>query len=294
MLLAAACVAAAGTARAQLLPSGTGYFQNRYVLNPAFAGFTRQLTVNAAYRREQANIDQGPTSQYVTADYGLTNSVGVGVNAYNEKAGVLKNTNVMATYAYHISFSESRKLHLGLSAGVRNERIDYGAVNGEQDDATLTSFNSRGVQFDADFGAAYTDGGLTIQAAAPGLVTNFKSSTSSWVNKPVFFAAASYKVKISEDGEGIWLQPMAMFRQVKGYDNLVDAGAQCSFLEERMYVFGMYQSSKSFMAGAGAGIIKDVITINAVYNTRVNALKGYSGGNFEIGFTLKPGHLAKH
>jgi len=64
--------------RAQLASFGSSYFQNRYLLNPVWpAG-------NPSYyqwrlQKEQLSFAESPTSQYLTADYGLTDIGSLGL-----------------------------------------------------------------------------------------------------------------------------------------------------------------------------------------------------------------------
>ena len=267
-----------GQVAAQLDPFGAGYFQNQYLLNPAMSGLGKKLDVNLGYRRQWNSIPGSPVNQYITADHGFNNKVGAGLNLYNDKAGVFFTTRAMGTYSYHITVNQDRKVHLGLSAGIVNRRIDNSSLNGEPDDPLLATGSK--TRFDADFGAAYTDKKLTVQAAFSNMVTFFEKTETDAVDKPIFFAAASYKLSLTGAND-VLVEPKLAFRAVKGYDNIIDAGANV-FFGKNLNVFGIYHTSKNATIGLGLHFMNRLI-ITAVYTTATKDIKTYTGGNLEFG-----------
>src|SRR5690606_37511797 len=90
------------TAKAQLYPLGSLYYQNEYIGNPAMAGVEEGLKLNGIIRKQWTNIPGSPLYQSLTATYHHKERVGLGMNFYNESAGLLKRTRLTATYAYHL------------------------------------------------------------------------------------------------------------------------------------------------------------------------------------------------
>lgn len=286
-LLAGSLFMAKQGAAQHLNPFGASYFQNQYLANPALAGSQAGFLGNVGYRKESSDIPNSPNNEYLTAEYGF-DKVGVGLNVFNDKAGVLRSTRVVGTYAYHIELTPKQHLSIGLSAGVWNQRIDESAVNGEIDDASLGSFNNRKMKFDADFGVAYSYGGLTVQGAFPNLVTYFRKEEDEIIDRSTFFAAASYKLRFGSDESTIRLEPKVAYRGVKGYDNIVDVGAHVSFMDDLFSFFTMYHTSKSATFGAGL-TIKKQIGVMVAYTTNTSELKQYSSGDFELGVRFSLG-----
>ncbi|MBS1566225.1 MAG: PorP/SprF family type IX secretion system membrane protein [Bacteroidetes bacterium] len=293
LVLVITLIGCMATAHAQLLPFGNGYYKDRYLLNPAMCGTEHGLVLNAAYRKEQMSFSESPTGQYLTAAYGLSDKLGVGLKAEVNQSGPLTHLNVMGTYSYHLILTEKKKIYMGLSLGVTNNHLGISKTNGEADDPSLLSYNAKGTQVDADFGVAYTDGALLVQAAAPGLVSQFKKDYRDWVNKPLVFAAVSYKAKLSEEAEGIYAEPMVAFRAIKGFDNIIDGGANFTFLDDRLNIMAVYHSSKSISAGAGLQVFDKAVTISAIYHSTPSALKTFSSGGIEIAVSASLGNLFK-
>lgn len=270
----------ASTAKAQLNPLSSQYFLNQYQANPAFAGMMDGLNVNLNYRKQWSNIPGSPSTQSITADYKM-NKVGLGINVYNEKAGSLQRTKAVATYAYHLPLNnDNQKLNFGASVGIMNERVDYSDVNGDATDPSIAQFNNKGSLFDGDFGVSYTSNKLNIEAAIPNIRSFIKQEDDNIVDRSQFYAAASYRITTGTGANALSIEPKVAFRGIKGYDNIVDAGANFNFAE-KVFVMGMYHSSKSASFGAGFNY-KNSLAFMGFYTTETAALQGSANGTFEI------------
>lgn len=269
----------------QVDPLGPQYFQNQYLGNPAFAGIDTGLHLNAAYRKQFRDDPGVPVTMAVTADYAAGKRVGVGLSFYNDKAGLLSNTRVAATYAYHLPLTAAgtQQLHFGLSVGFRTEYIDRKGVNGDATDPSIGRFNRRDNYFDGDFGVAYTGSGLSLQASLPNMVGYFKSDNKTQVNSATFYTAAGYKIAIGSQLTSI--EPKVCFRGVRGFDNIIDMGANIAFLDNQANVYGMYHTSKNFTVGAGYNIAHTV-GILLSYSSQTAGLSNYLSGNFTLGIKV--------
>jgi type IX secretion system PorP/SprF family membrane protein len=269
---------------AQLNPLGAQYYNNQYLANPAFAGQTQGLKLNGAYRKLWAGIPGAPTTQSITADYGFT-KVGVGINVNNETAGLLKYTRALASYAYHIPFNkEGTRLSFGLSLGLLSQRVDRDEINGNPDDITVGEYGDRNY-FDGDFGAAFTTGGLTLQAAVPNLKSFFKKDDIKTADVVTFFSAASYRIPLNN---GMELEPKIAYRGVKGFDNLFDVGTQFALADKKFMLMGFYHSNESATFGFGVDLKKRYL-LSGMYTTQTAPLGGHTNGSFEINLRVALG-----
>ena len=272
-----------GETKAQLNPLGGIYFQNRYQANPALAGSDSGLTVNLGYRKQWNSIPGAPKTQALTATYGLNEKVGLGLNVYNDEAGLMRRTKVMGSYAYHLPVgAEEQKLSFGLSLGFMNERVGYEDMVGDPNDQNVNRFNQRETFIDGDFGAAYRSNKLTVQAAIPNLKNFFGTDdNANTVDHSLFYTALSYKFYFEQYLDGLGIEPLAAFRGVKGFDNIGDFGANLTFANNAVSLSGMYHTSKSATIGMGVNFRKS-ISILGIYTTETSALSGYTKGNFEV------------
>lgn len=286
-LTALASITLTQQASAQLTPLGAQYFNNQYLGNPALAGADQGFKMNAAYRQQWSKIQGAPELQNLSAEYGF-NKVGLGLNILNDKAGLERQTRVVGTYAYHLMVTEGKTLHFGVSFGFMNQRLDEEALYGDGNDVLVGDYNGRKTYIDGDFGAAFTSGGLNIQAALPNLKTFFKKDNIKVADVATFYSAVSYKIPLSEGGEGMGVEPKVAFRGVKGFDHIWDAGAEFTLANRQVMLMGMYHSSESATFGLGMNY-KQKYLIGGMYTTQTSPLSGYTNGTFELNLRVSIG-----
>ncbi|MBB5619966.1 type IX secretion system PorP/SprF family membrane protein [Pedobacter cryoconitis] len=288
-LFAGTTVLFLNTAKGQILPLNAQYFQNKYFANPSMAGINSGLNINASLRKQWSNIPGAPLTQGITLDQQL-DKVGLGVNVYNEKAGGIQITKAVATFAYHLPVNgKDQQLNFGVSFGTSRERFDRGSIqNSDGNDPSIARFNDRGYYFDGDFGASYTSNGINVEATLPNMRSVLRKDDTNYADKPTFYTAISYKLAFGSGLDGINLEPKAVYRGIKNYKNLWDAGVNANFADDKLSVMGMYHSTENATVGFGINYLKSLY-IMAYYNTATSALKGYTGGDFEINLRFNIG-----
>jgi type IX secretion system PorP/SprF family membrane protein len=267
-------------------PSGTIFFQNQYLGNAAMAGIDSGLHLNAAHRRQwQNSIDGAPVSTFFTADINTGNRGGVGLNVMADAAGLLKRTRLALSYAYHMPLSATRNqvLHFGMSLSFDFQRMDMSKVDGDITDPALMGYNARDNYFGGDFGMAYTDDHWTIQSALPNIRAVFTGVNRGINGGTLVYSAASYKFK--NEGTVNAVEPKITYRAIRGYDDIIDAGVNVSFLDNVANIMAVYHTSKSLTAGIGVNI-KKLATIQLMYTTQTGGIKTYVDGGYEIGATV--------
>ena len=269
------------TAKAQLNPVTAQYYTNQYIANPALAGFAQGLTLNGAYRSLFNNIPGAPVDQNLTGEYGFS-KVGVGLNLSNETAGLLRQTRLVATYAYHLSLDgDSKKLHFGISGGFMSQRLEGSDVVGNVADPLIGQYNARKTYIDGDFGIAYTSEKINLQLALPNLKTFFKRDELKVADVTTFYSSLSYKFNIGKGISGITAEPKVAFRGVRDFDNLWDAGVQVAVLNEQVFFTGLYHSTENATLGLGMNFRKKYL-ISGLYTTQTSDLGAYTNGSFEL------------
>ena len=287
LLIATILMFGANSSYAQLNPLGAVYYQNQYLANPAMAGTDTSLNVSLSYRMQWSGIKGAPVNQSFTSDWGIGNRVGIGLMVYNDKAGLLQRTRAMATYAYHLPLAESQKLHFGISMGIMTQRVQYEDVIGDPNDAGLEQFNNRETFFDGDFGMAYTSGKLNVQAALPNMkVILNKDENDNTVNRSAFFSAISYKMPLEGFVGGMAVEPKIAYRGVKGFDNMIDVGANLSFSQDKLNLMSIWHSSENMTYGLGINHNR-LFSFTGMYSSNIGELKGFANGNFEMAIRVR-------
>lgn len=274
--------------RAQLNPFQSIYYQNQYIYNPSMAGLESALVINCRYRRQWGNFPGTPVTGLLTAEYQPVERVGLGVNVNDEQAGLLRQTRVMGTYAYHLPLSDhNQKLNFGLSLGLDDSRVNYANVIGDITDNQIAQYNQLKPYLDGDFGIAYTSDDLYIGSSVPNLKTAFfKSSDYRFdADRMLFILATSYKIKLGREDKSSILEPVFAYRVIKNYKNIVDGGVNFILNKYGLYMQAIYHSSKSL--GLGVGLDQKSYIINFSYNLETGPVSNYANGTFELGISLK-------
>lgn len=283
IVLIALLVIIGKTGYSQLNPMGSTYFQNPYLLNPAMAGVEEGWELNGSYKAQWTAINGAPAMEAITAAYGTRNKkVGLGLNFFNDRAGVIARTSFKATYAYHLQLNkETSYIDFGLSAGVMDEWVDFNKVVGDISDRSLYNFNQRSVYFDGDFGIAFRNKNLTVQGSLPNLKRFLdRDEQRSVADRFLYMGAVGYKF-LNENSVLNSVEPMVMYRGVENYKDILDAGVNLQFFGKNLLMSGVYHSTNSVTVGAGT-TYKNKLTILTQYTTNTSDLQNYSNGEVEI------------
>lgn len=276
-----ALVFVTNTVSAQISPLGAQYFQNRYLANPAMAGAEQGFRLNAGYRIQGGNMPGAPKTTAVSSDY-RNNKVGLGVNLSKEQAGLLDQTKVVVTYAYHLPLNDdSKQLHFGVSIGAVNEQLNTQRMIGSTNDQVALQFNDRPTRIDGDFGFAYTDDRFTFEGSLGNLRQQLGGDDKDQTGYSTFYTAMAYNIPLT----GIQLSPKVVYRGLSQYKNLFDAGFEALVLEKQVGLTGFYHSNDSFTAGLSYEH-KQQFKFLFLFTSGTSAVQNYTNNMFEMGLQI--------
>jgi len=270
---------------AQLKPVNALYYLNDYIINPAMAGMEPLVNASIGYRAQLTSIPGAPQSQYLTADYGFAGNSGVGIKLYNDKAGLLRQTALAVTYAYHLPISEEQELHFGISGTFTNYGLNTADIRGDAGDQEAMDVNQRNTYIDSDFGVTYTASRFKLQFVFPNMITALTKGRENQADYALFFSSVSYGFNTQI---GVFA-PLVAFRGVKGFDHIIDAGATLalkSTTQNSLNLIAMYHSSKNATFGFGVTFNKKY-GINSSYTMGASQIRSQTIGDLEVGLSLK-------
>ncbi|TCD26904.1 type IX secretion system membrane protein PorP/SprF [Pedobacter psychrodurus] len=271
---------------AQLKPANAIYYFNEYLVNPAIAGKEAKVVkASLGYRQQLSSFAGAPQNQFLAVDYGFDQKSGVGLKFNNDKAGLLRQTSVALTYAYHLPLNEEDRLSFGISGTFTNNRLNESSLIGDNSDPDAMDVNQRKTYFDSDFGIVYHNKLITVQAVFPNMIATLKNNRETEADYSTFFTAVSYKF---ETDLGL-LEPKLTYRGIKGFKNVLDVGTNFLFNSNNKNQFnlmGFYHSSKSATVGFGI-TFNSRYSFTGSYSINTTLLQSYSNGDFEIGIGLK-------
>lgn len=276
------------TCKAQLVPFQSMYFQNRYLANPAMAGIDKGLNFEMDYRKQWTEFPGMPQTSNFSADYGTGDKVGLGFWVNDDQSGLIRSTRFEGSYAYHLPLSEQNEhLNFGLSFGLNDSRVNTNQVNGDISDQVIANYNLIKPYFDGDVGVAYTSPRWYLGLSLPNIrSTLFNQSDKIYNADLAFFTAiASYKIPFQSDDGAFMLEPLAAYRVVQGYNNIVDGGFNFIMHNYGLYLQAIYHSSQTM--GVGFGLDQHNYGLNFSYNMETGALSNFTNGAFEVGLRLR-------
>ena len=304
------------TALAQQRPQYTQYVLNNYLLNPAVTGIENYTDVKAGYRNQWTGLDGAPVTSYFTintplgsnfingdaASFGAAGPAnpmsrsytreyraaephhGIGLMVVNDKAGPLTQTNIDATYAYHIGLSPTWNLSVGVSAGVNHVGLNTSQLTFETgSDPAIT--NGIASQWKPDLGVgiwAYTSN-FYIGASSQQLVKQnlYFSTNRTTYNQsqtvPHYFFTAGTKLFVSDD---IAFLPSVLVKVIQPVPTSFDLTGKFAF-RDKFWIGASYRHNDSFSGLVGFNI-SSFINVGYSYDVTTSNLNTVSNGTHEI------------
>ncbi|WP_413667897.1 type IX secretion system membrane protein PorP/SprF [Mucilaginibacter sp. Mucisp86] len=302
-------------AKAQQRPQYTQYVFNNYLLNPALSGIENYTDVKLGYRSQWTGLDGAPVTSYFSVNAPIGNRFlqgdatafpaggglnpssrsytqnymaaephhGVGLMVVSDKTGPITQTNIDATYAYHLGLTETLNLAVGVSAGVSHNVIDVSKLTYvDQNDPTIN--NITGSQWKPDLGIgvwAYSSNyffGASVQQILPQNLY-VTTSTTAVQNKtvPHYFVTGGVKLFVSDD---ITLMPSALLKFIAPVPVTFDVNMKMSF-KDKFWIGGSYRRNDSYAALVGFNL-NSLINVGYSYDFTTSALNTVSHGSHEI------------
>lgn len=265
------------TTSAQLNPMKAQYFQNPYLVNPAMAGVDGNA-VFVSYANQWNKISGSPVLLALSASGMVTDKVALGFNLQSDRAGLLKKTQALGTFAYRLELDEEKSIRFGLSFSWLQDRLDLtDATGGGTPDPAWGQYNDRKNYLDGNFGIAYLEEKFTAQFSYLNINQKRQRDLSAF-NYPIFYSSVSYLFDLDE-ASGITVKPLIAFRGIKGNSNQFDITAEWGV--DKFLLYSMYHSNKSFAGGIGFKNL-NMLSMSAIYSTEPQGLQGLTGGRFDL------------
>jgi type IX secretion system PorP/SprF family membrane protein len=282
------------------------YMFNGLALNPAYAGYKEDVTLNVSSRIQWVGINDAPQTSTVSVD-GVVNSdnknVGLGLIATLDQLGPESNTSIYANYAYRLRLDalDTKRLCFGLGFGGEQYSLDGSkfiatdAGDGSVPTGSISKFTP-----DFRFGVYYYTPSIYFGASVFNLLSGTFNSLvdNPEIIKPVrtLYLTGGTMVPLSD---GIDLKPSFMVKEdFKGPAN-IDLTAYLAF-NRRVWLGASYRTGVSVLNSnlqndlseqdAIAAIcqlyISEHFRIGYAYDFTVSKLASYQNGTHEISVSI--------
>lgn len=282
------------------------YVFNGLAVNPAYAGYKEDWTLNASSRLQWTGIDGAPKTSTFSVD-GVTNidtkNVGLGLLVTNDRLGPQNNTSVYANYAYRLRLDDedTRRLSFGIGAGVIQYQVDGSKLVGNdlQDPLAAVGTESK-ITPDFRAGIYYSTPTVYVGASVLNLLPELNNNnTSNAVIKQArhLYLTAGVIVPITSV---IDIKPSVMLKEDFKAPTSVDVTTYLLFAKKvwlgASYNTGVvvwnkaYQQTGLDRASTAAGIIQfslsDHFRFGYSYDFTTSSFTGYQGGSHEVSLSI--------
>lgn len=196
------------------------YMFNMTALNPAYAGSRDVLSMSALYRNQWTGVEGAPQTATFTADMPLNNErVGVGLQLYGDKAGVIQEAGAFASYAFRIKVGAKTTLALGVQAGAASYQANLTQVQTSPDGQIDPAFASNISKVLPNFGTGIylSNDRAYLGISAPRLIKNnlseYNVGTYRSVQARQAYLAAGFVVGLSPV---VKMKPSMLIRYAEG------------------------------------------------------------------------------
>jgi type IX secretion system PorP/SprF family membrane protein len=300
---------------AQQKPQYTQYVFNNYLLNPAVAGIENYTDVKAGYRSQWTGLQGAPVTSYLTinaplgqnflqgdatafpANGGINPSSrlytqnymaaephhGIGFMVISDQAGPINQTNINASYAYHLGLASNLNLAVGASAGFNHISLNTSLITLENPlDPAISNGNNSQWKPDLSIGTWLYSSNYYVGASVQQLIPqNLYFSTNNSYNQsktvPQYFVTGGVKLFLTDE---ITLLPSFLIKMIEPTPVTYDLNAKFSF-SDKFWFGGSYRHNDSFGVLAGVNV-SSFINIGYSYDITTSALNTVSNGTHEI------------
>lgn len=270
---------------AQYGPTFTQYQFNEVFINPGYTGSQDALAVNACYRNQWVGVTGAPITETFAAHAPLFHkTLGVGITAYNEHAGVLKTTAGFLNLSYRIVMKKST-LSLGLSGGIQNFREDFTKVKTGQDNLTDYQFlnSPHVVSPNFGFGIYYYTSKLFAGISVPRMMeTSLSDDKSKIVNRInqqslSYYTAVGYVFDRNENA--VW-KPYIMTKLIQGAP--IQSDFSLTVLLKKVFWLGASYRTDKTLSGIVGFQFNPQFKLTYSYDYTFSALQKYNSGSHEV------------
>lgn len=290
-LLLPAMILIVSVCQGQQDPLYAQYLLNPVILNPAYAGFTYSLSMNAGYRKQWAGFDGSPATFYASAHSSFVNNrVGLGLIVQQDRIGSQKTNSIQGLYSYHLQLSGDRRISFGLQGGILAYTQDYSELTIDRNDPGFLQ-NVNVLNPTAGAGIIYSSAKLYAGLSVPRLFKNtvrIDNETLTYYNQHAYLMLA-YNSTLSYNMK---LKPFLMARAAPGSSFSVDAGVVLS--ANNAYSAGLFTRNLHTYGLIASVDLGNHLRFGYVFEIPVNVTSFSTGTTHELTLSMRLKWLRFH
>ena len=281
------------------------YIFNGLAVNPAYAGYKDNWTINLGSRLQWQGVNGAPVTNTLSVD-GIADSenknIGLGLLVMNDRLGPENNSSVYANYAYRIKLNndDSQRLCFGIAAGIVQYSIDENLFTPtDANDPSLSTGVQNKISSDFRFGIYYYSPVFYVGGSLLNLIPDDRPDPNSIFVKNIrsLYLTSGFIIPISPQVN--W-KPSVLFKEdFKGPTNL-NAGSYF-LISDLLWVGASYSTAVTIwkksnlqtdlnktdaLTAAAAINISPLCRFGYSYDIGGGKVAGYPAASHEISFSL--------
>ncbi len=273
--------------QAQQDPLYNLYGFNQVMINPAYAGLYKDVTLNLITRKQWVGIDGSPLTNFLSGTSSIDKRFGVGGMIITDQLGINLTTEIQAAFSFKLINKDGRVLALGVQGGYINYRYDYSKLNLEYvDDEDLdfsrTSFSKPNV----GAGIFYKTDRLYFGVSAPRILNvevNDGVTTSTRYQRH-FYVSGGFIINNTFKSLAR-LRPSFLWRVMPEGNQALDLSLHASILET-LWVGATYRNL-SGVGIDGALQVSQRFRVGYAFELPTNSLISQNYGTHEISLMIE-------
>jgi len=263
------------------------YFMNPFLYNPSYVAPDGYAELYLNYRNQWAGIEGAPTTGTVSIHLPINYKAGIAFTGYQDKAGVLKTSTGLVTFAYQVylgnRISDNHKIAFGLSAGMTSTSIT--PDDSYASDPVVGSTSS----FEGQFGIHYQLKNFKIGFAIPRLFRTYVASEQDFNKVGIeqirtTITSVSYTIPLSSK---LLFEPTATYRTYQNTKGQMEALGVLR-VNNLVWLGGSYRQDYGATAFVGFNA-KDKFKLGYAYEFATSQVNSLGDGTHELQLTVRLG-----
>lgn len=258
-------------------PHYTMYMYNMNVVNPAYAGSTKDLSIGLLGREQWVGIKGAPTTYTANIHSSIGKRVGLGLSFIKDEIGPTSENNMYLDVSYTVPLSRTAKLSFGVKGGVSVFSFDTSSVGENQRNLRQGAselFPNIGAGIFYHTNKFYA--GLSVPNVLRAKHLNKKNpEEASEVEH--YFITSGYVFDVSED---LKVKPSTLLKLVPGAPASIDLSLNFLF-HDRLELGASHRLEDSW-AGTINILATKKLRLGYAYDFTVSELSQFSRGSHEF------------
>jgi type IX secretion system PorP/SprF family membrane protein len=269
---------------AQADPSYRNNQFNILMLNPAQSGANSYNDVSVLASKSLVGFTGAPRTLTASGSFRILDNVGLGLTAVNDQIGPMITTGGAINLAYHLKLDKQWRLAVGIKASVSNLTVDLPSLITTQDDPSMKTVLSSGIQAGTGWGALLYSKSSYFGIAQPNILKRgFQNvNMADYVNTQGIVAYTGTTLRVNND---YTFRPSIVVRYVETYPLYTNINAMFTY-RSKFDIGVNYELGSNIGLTTGLEVDKKLY-VGYSYNIPTTSLNRISMQAHEIVLRLK-------